>query len=53
MDTIGFEVNLRFNPRSRTGSDITKEALIEEYRGFNPRSRTGSDPELYNCEKNY
>ena len=34
---------LNFNPRSRTGSDITRLQIILVTRYFNPRSRTGSD----------
>ncbi len=33
----------RFNPRSRTGSDLGVEMKYEEAKSFNPRSRTGSD----------
>ncbi len=36
---------IRFNPRSRTGSDDIAINLGTLGAGFNPRSRTGSDPE--------
>ena len=33
----------RFNPRSRTGSDVRVNPLRHRHPSFNPRSRTGSD----------
>ena len=36
----------RFNPRSRTGSDIKRKLQCHADLCFNPRSRTGSDVEL-------
>ena len=36
-------VNVGFNPRSRTGSDLFTITMIFLSLGFNPRSRTGSD----------
>ena len=34
---------VRFNPRSRVGSDSPESAIVQKYLGFNPRSRVGSD----------
>ena len=33
----------RFNPRSRTGSDMVVVVVVMVVMSFNPRSRTGSD----------
>ena len=36
-------VPIRFNPRSRAGSDKVLEGKYDGQAGFNPRSRAGSD----------
>ena len=38
-----YKLQCSFNPRSRTGSDVTFLLLPQVWGGFNPRSRTGSD----------
>ena len=41
--TKAIAINLSFNPRSHTGSDIALHQKIYLYQCFNPRSHTGSD----------
>ncbi len=38
---------IRFNPRSRVGSDMPCRRRAENHSGFNPRSRVGSDRPIH------
>ena len=42
-DNMLFRVKFYFNPRSREGSDISKQSSSFWWCNFNPRSREGSD----------